>query len=331
MNEFLLDWLVCPTCRCNLDWEIGERNGNEILAAVARCPQCDQQYPVREGIGVFLTSQLERNDLWKQADSELKRYLDMHPQIRRGLLETDLANLNPADQFYRHMILEEEGLYEEAQEAESTALRGMYTDEYWQAWQAQLAYVVNACLQKSEVIVDLACGRGYLLQELLRCGNPIVATDFSVRVLHKDKKRLEYSGMAEGINFLAVDARRTPFRDGVINLLTTNIGLPNIEQSGDLLAELRRICAGDFYAIHHFFPAEDVTHRHLFREMGNEVVHYEESLLKEFRKTNWKVNLENSIFGLARPTPRSVLLHGAEIDRIPLADVTLKWCTLHAC
>ena len=330
MHKFLIDWLICPTCRSELAWDFQRQIEEDIQEAEAACQECGEKFSIQEGIGIFLASHWLRADLWQQADSELKRYLDGHLQIKQELLQTPLENLSPADQFFRHMILEEEGFYEPSQEAEKAALQGMYTDKYLQAWQAQLEYVVEACSRQSGPITDLACGRGYLVQRLLETGNPIVATDFSVDVLRKNKKRMEHFGLNKHLSFLAVDARSTPFRDGVVPLLTTNVGLPNIEQAGDLLAELRRICGGEFYAIHHFFPRDDSIHQQVFAEMGNELVHYEDTLLEEFMKKHWKVTLENSISALAKPTPKPILLDGAEIDRIPLVDVTLKWCTIHA-
>ena len=330
MHKFLIDWLICPTCRSELAWDSQERTQEDIQQAVATCKNCGEMFSIQEGIGIFLASHLLRADLWQQADSELKRYLNEHLQVKRELLQTPLKHLSPADQFFRHMILEEEGFYEQSQEAEKAALRGMYTNEYMQAWQAQLEYVVEACSRHSGAIIDLASGRGYLAQRLLETGNPIVVTDFSVDVLRKNRMRMDHFGLSKQLSFLAVDARRTPFRDGVVPLLTTNVGLPNIEQADDLLAELRRICGGEFLAIHHFFPRDDSIHQQVFAEMGNAVVHDEDALLAEFVNKHWKVTLENPLSALAKPTPKSVLLEGAEIDRIPLADVILKWCTLRA-
>ena len=37
-------------------------------------------YPVREGIGLFLLPDLPRNDLWEQAESQLSRYLREHTE-----------------------------------------------------------------------------------------------------------------------------------------------------------------------------------------------------------------------------------------------------------
>ena len=75
--------------------------------AMARCTDCDAVYPVEEGIGVFLTQDLQRTDLWEAVDSELARYLQAHPAVQRRLLEDPLHTLSPADRFFRAMALEE--------------------------------------------------------------------------------------------------------------------------------------------------------------------------------------------------------------------------------
>lgn len=330
MQEFLVDWLECPACRSPLDWKIRKHNLGDIEQAIATCRNCGSRFCIEEGIGIFLTGWLERNDLWQQADSELKRYLDGHPTIKKELLQTPLSHLSPVDQFFRHMILEEEGQFEESRQAAEIAMQGLYRKEYRQAWNSQVEYVLQAANSQQGPVIDLASGKGYLVEKLSSQRNPVVATDFSPLILRKTKKRLEHFGLSRHLSFLAVDARCTPFKDGIVAMLTTNLGLPNIEQSDGLLAELHRICGGDFYAIHHFFPRDDSTHRQVFTKMGNEVVHYKQKLLREFKKNHWKVNLENRCFALAKPTPRGSLIAGAEIDRIPVEEVTLEWCTIHA-
>ena len=73
MQNFLLDLLQCPACGGDLTWEIEERRGAEIEAATAHCQDCSVDYPVREGIGLFLTPDLPRNDMWAQVETGLKR------------------------------------------------------------------------------------------------------------------------------------------------------------------------------------------------------------------------------------------------------------------
>ena len=88
MDRFLIDMLECPLCHQPLDWQIDHQFENQIEQAEARCSGCEATFPVREGIGIFLTPELPRNDLWEQVDSQLTSYLRDHPDIERTLMES---------------------------------------------------------------------------------------------------------------------------------------------------------------------------------------------------------------------------------------------------
>jgi len=63
MREELVAMLECPVCHGELHWRIAEQRGERIETAEAVCTGCAATYPVREGIGVFLTPDLPRRDL----------------------------------------------------------------------------------------------------------------------------------------------------------------------------------------------------------------------------------------------------------------------------
>src|SRR5262245_25543836 len=104
MHTYLIDMLDCPACHAELVWQIGERSERRIITAQVTCQACAAIYPVRDGIGLFLTPDLPRNDLWEQMDSGLVRYLREHPELEQQLLESSLETLNPADQFFRALV-----------------------------------------------------------------------------------------------------------------------------------------------------------------------------------------------------------------------------------
>ncbi len=225
MHTYLIDMLECPACHAELQWKFSERSEKRVIAAKATCTACAASYPVRDGIGLFLTPDLSRNDLWERMDSGLVRYLREHPQLERQLLEAPLEQLNPTDQFFRAMMLEARGNYREARAVEETALRSLYTPEYLECWTSQFDYVIAQLSASSGPIVDLASGRCYLVETLAnRLQRPVVASDFSPTVLRHNRHRLEHSGVYEAVSLLAFDARHTPFKTGCITALTTNPG-----------------------------------------------------------------------------------------------------------
>jgi uncharacterized protein YbaR (Trm112 family) len=329
MHTYLIEMLECPACHGNLEWRIIEQNEDRIETAEAHCTTCSTVYPVRDEIGLFLIPELRRNDLWEQVDSGLIQHLRTHPELELQLLEVPLDTLAPADQFFRALVLEEQGNYLEAKIAEEVANQGLYTSDYINCMNSQFEYVVEYLSTTEGPIIDLASGRGYLVEELVRrLKRRIVATDFSPRVLRGDRKRLKSIGLYDQVSLLAFDARRTPFKDGAITTLTTNLGLPNIAEPGNLLIELRRIVNGILLAISHFYPEEDKANANVIREAGLELLLYRRTALQQFAEAGWNVEVRNPCVGEANPTPSSVLLEGARIDGLPVANTKLEWCVL---
>lgn len=331
MHQYLIELLECPACHGTLDWNISEQSENRIESAEARCNTCAAIYPVRDGIGLFLLPAAGRNDLWEQVDSELNKYLRERPEFEHKLMDVPLDTLAPADQYFRAVVLEERGNYREAQTVENSANKGLYSSDYTDCWDRQLDYVVEWLSTGEGPIVDLASGRCYLVEKLVKSlERPIIATDFSPSVLRRDRQQLQALGLYDRVSLLAFDARCTPFKDGAIRTLTTNLGLPNIEEPGNLLRELRRIVTGAFLAISHFFPEEDEANAKAILEFKLETMLYRRTALKAYAEAGWKVEMKNICVGEARPTPPSVLFDGASIDGLPVADTSLEWCVLLA-
>jgi len=323
--------LECPVCHNELDWTILERSDTRILTAEICCQACRAPYAVRDGIGLFLAPNVSRNDLWQQADSQLTQYLRQHPDVERRLMQSPLGTLSPADQFFRALVLEERGNYAEAKATEDLASAGLYTSEYLACWNSQLNYVIEELALLDGPIVDMASGRCYLVEQLAqRLKHPIVASDVSPRVLQQARRRLEWRGVYEQISLLVFDAQSTPFKADMIKTLTTNLGLANIREPGDLLRELRRIVCGKFLAISHFYPENGDANVQKLSELGLATLLFRRSALACFANAGWEVEVVNSCLGTARPTPIGTVLEGASIDTLPVAETTLEWCTLIA-
>jgi hypothetical protein len=132
------------------------------------------------------------------------------------------------------------------------------------------------------------------------------------------------------LSFLAFDARKTPFKSGAIEVMTTNVGLMNIENPGDLLSELKRIVSGTLLAVSHFFPEDDNANRKVIEEAGIDAFVYKVSALKHFSATGWSAAVENSYLAKALPTPPSTIFEGVRADGMPVAPTELEWCTIRA-
>jgi uncharacterized protein YbaR (Trm112 family) len=331
MQTYLIEMLACPVCHGELDWRIAECSGDRIERAEAHCAACSAIYPVREGIGLFLTPDLPRDDLWEEMDSHLSDHLRQHPEIEQRLLHVPLASLALADQFFRSLILDERGEVLQARIAADMALSGLYTPEYLDCSERQIEYALEYLSSSYDAIVDLASGMGSLVERVARkLSRPIVATDFSPCVLRRDRRRLSSFGLYDRVSLLALDARRTPFKDGAIKTLTTCQGLSNIREPGALLAELRRIVCGSFLALSIFFPEGDEANVAAIRAMGPSDLHFRHSALASFAHAGWQTEVVHSCLGRAQPTPKGVVLEGAGIDASPVAETTLEWCVILA-
>jgi len=331
MHKFLIDLLVCPICHHDLDWKIEKEDDIHLTAGKAACRECKAVYPLWDGIGIFLTPDLPREDLWRQAGSRLVRYLREHPDIERRLMATPLEMLSPTDQFFRGEILEARQEFAKAKLVHDIAMRNLYHTEYLSCWQSQVEHVIQELVNTSGPVIDLASGKGYLAVEIaLRTGRLVVPTDFSPTVLRRNRAWLKVFGLGDQVSLLAFDARRAPFRNGAIEMLTTNLGLPNIQNPGELMKELRRIVSGRFLAISIFYPPDDEDNASKLREAGLGDLLFRQPAINTFNSAGWEVALDNLKHGKALPTPPSRLLEGARIDAFPVTETVLEWCVLDA-
>jgi len=331
MLDYLVEWLQCPNCHGDLRWQVNEHEGAHIEAGSARCKLCGADYPIRDGIGLFLLPDLPRDDLWQEVDSALSKFLNSSPEIERQLMDVPVESLGPADQFFRAMILEERGDFHLAAEAEKLAMAGLYTPEYRTCSDSQVNYALELVRRHQGAVVDLASGRGHLVQRLADLKDrPVVASDFSPKVLRRNRRWLKHSGRYDRVSLLGFDARRTPFRDGVVPIMTTYVGLPNINSPGELLVEIRRIVGGVFIAVSQFYPPDDAFNRHALEQAGRETMHLKGLALDGFASSGWHVEVVNLCYGPARPTPAATVIEGAGIDGFPVAETELEWCVLVA-
>lgn len=331
MKKYLVEMLECPICHNRLIWQMEVENEDEIEQAEAYCTGCDAMYPVIDGIGIFLTPDLPRKDLWAEVESQLSLYLRSHPEQEKKLMEGPAEDLSPTDQQFRALVLDERGEYGKGKRVEELAHKNMYTREYKNCWDSQIDYILDNLEAFQGPIVDLASGRCYLVEKIAsNLHRQVVATDFSPSVLRRNRKYFQYLELDHLVSFLAFDTRKTPFGDGPIEIMTTNLGLPNIEDPGDLLKEIKRIVNGTFLAISHFFPNEDDENHALIKQAGIEAFVYKESAMNHFSAVGWKSRIENSCIANALPTPDSEIFEGARADGLPVAPTQLEWCTIRS-
>ena len=330
MQTLVQKILICPACHGDLDWDITEENADHILEALATCRNCEADYPVREGIALFLTPDLSREDLWAAVDNRFAKIFAQYPDLEHKLMHTPLTDLNPADLFFRSMVLEERREWDASLAISQSIDTKLYSPEYVAGQRQQIEAVVNALVGSNEPIVDLACGRGRLVEELLRhTSAPVIATDFSPKILRRNRDYFAHLGLSERLSLVACDARRLPFKAESVPTLTSFVGLANIDKAGEVIQELQRVVAGRLMAISIFYDPADTAHADLIKKFGMEGLLYEMALLGQFDDLGWAATLEQRFDAQVFPTPVGDIFE-AGVDGLPIAETTLTWGTIVA-
>jgi len=328
MHKHYIDMLVCPVCQNELEWHIKEENEDRIINANISCSSCHEEYEVRDEIAVFLTNQLARNDLWEQGESGLEKYFKEEPEIYEKLMNTPEEELNGTDYWYKASYFEMKRDFSTSSKMYEQAFKKIYTQEYIDGWDSQMDFIIKN-IKDNEPVVDIASGKGYLVERLLRqTENYIVATDFSPTILLRNKEYYKYKDLYNKLSLIAFDARKTPFRDNSISTMTSNMGLQNIEQAGEVINEMNRITKKTFMPVMFFIDKEDKVHMDLMNTVGNVAYATRENALETFKRAAWHVEIFNSFMANIKPTPKGEILEGAGIDGFPIEDTTIEYCVI---
>ncbi len=59
MKKDLMDILVCPMCKGELQFSIEEENENEVVTGTLYCAKCDVRYPIVDTIPNLLPPDLQ--------------------------------------------------------------------------------------------------------------------------------------------------------------------------------------------------------------------------------------------------------------------------------
>jgi demethylmenaquinone methyltransferase/2-methoxy-6-polyprenyl-1,4-benzoquinol methylase len=103
-------------------------------------------------------------------------------------------------------------------------------------WRRAVTRILGA--RPGDRVLDLAAGTGTSSRAFARAGAKVVACDFSLGMLRAGKQR---AAAKESVAFTAGDALRLPFGDESFDAVTISFGLRNIANTGQALAEMRRV------------------------------------------------------------------------------------------
>lgn len=331
MHKHYIDKLICPKCHGNLEWNIQEETEERIVNASIVCTECESKYEVRDEIAVFLTSDLSRNDLWETGESGLEKLFRENPDIYEKLFNMPEDKLNGADYWFKASYYEMKGNYDLSTAMFDKAFNKVYTQDYINGWESQQEYVIKNVDETDKTVVDIASGKGYLVEKILKAtNNYVIATDFSPTILKRDKEYFKFKGVYDRVSLIAFDARRTPFKDNSIEVMTSNMGIQNIENPGEVIKEMYRINGGTFMSVMQFIDENDKTHMELFEKYASTAYATKRNATEVFEGEGFKVLVENCFMADIKPTPVGEIIEGAGIDGFPVQDTKVEYAVIVA-
>ncbi|GAA4589504.1 demethylmenaquinone methyltransferase [Planotetraspora phitsanulokensis] len=110
-------------------------------------------------------------------------------------------------------------------------------------WRKATADAIDA--GPGELVLDLAAGTGTSTDAFTMLGARAIACDFSLGMLRTGVARRGgsglYGGGVRGVSFVAGDALRLPFAEGVFDAATISFGLRNVADTTQALREMLRV------------------------------------------------------------------------------------------
>lgn len=107
-------------------------------------------------------------------------------------------------------------------------------------WRKAVAAAVDA--GPGELVLDLGAGTGTSTDSFTTLGARAIASDFSLGMLRTGVLRHGGNALSgPGVPFVAGDALRLPFGDGVFDAVTISVALRNVHDTGQALREMSRV------------------------------------------------------------------------------------------
>lgn len=320
MHKSLIPLLMCPACHGDLEVQITREDEVHLIEGRFVCNDCKREYPVIDGIGIFLDVKENRGDFWKRQEDFASRFRMEHPIRFYFLTRTFFGNIRPEDYFLKGMLLEDEGILERA-------MKRVYTRDYLIGYEKTKQVLAEIEKGDSSPILEIACGRGGFFKPFLksRLGSGVyIASDFSPTVLRSDLKWLTTNGLGKRATFLAFDAKAMPFKNYSIPGVVSNLGFPNVQNDGKAVTEAFRVLTASGNLITNFMFTKKETENYVkAKEYGLDRFYTRENVERVFEEAGFRFTLEELHRGSVSPTPGG-------IDLLPVVQDTYSFCVLRA-
>lgn len=288
MRKDLMNIIVCPACKAELNWSVSLESNDTIIQAQANCTQCRRTYPVENEIADFLVGGPDDIDPWQKDESILSGIKD---EIKEALLSANLNKLNSVDLYYLGELYREAGKYKIADKLKKLENSKKYPPAYINAMQLQFN-AIKPDREYNGFLLDIATGRGTLYKLLRKYyPNHIICSDVSKRILTELKTNLSELGLCDNVSFVAMNAERMPLRNNSIALITSYLGIGHIRNSHAFACEISRIMQGEFRSIEILYPEKKGVNGDYIKKHRMECNLYYSYIQKLFQDENLCVDL----------------------------------------
>lgn len=223
MNDRILDLIVCPECRGDLQLEnFSGRNFENIVDGVLTCNECKREYPVIEGIPRLLPDKLIGNVLFYHEEF-FKRYRSAFQNIENYLSDD------------QEVILKQKTLRSFSFQWNAF---GEIFKEYSLHWNDFLPHSLGDTYFQGKLGLDAGCGFGRHILQAARSGAEMVGIDLSeaVKAAYVNTMHLKNVHIVQG------DLFNLPFRKGTFDFIYS-IGvihhLPEPQKGFEALVDLQ--------------------------------------------------------------------------------------------
>lgn len=284
------------------------------------CENCGRTYPVIDGIGIFLDTKEDKDDLWRQQEGFASKFRREHPVRYFILTKTFFGNIKPEHYFLKGLLLEDEKILERA-------TKRIYTRDYLTGYEKTKQALKEIEKDEPSLILEIACGRGNFFKPFLqsRKSNAVyVASDFSPTVLRSNYGWAKKNSLENDVTLIAFDAKAMPFRDNSIPAVVSNLGFPNIRNDGKAVEEAFRVLISSGILITNFMLTMKETENYAkAKEYGLDQFYTRENVDGAFRKVGFKFSVQELHRGRVRPTPGG-------IDLLPTVQDVYSFCVIKA-
>jgi uncharacterized protein YbaR (Trm112 family)/ubiquinone/menaquinone biosynthesis C-methylase UbiE len=208
MRTRLLDFLVCPDCRVELELTAFEKDGVEVLSGTLHCPK-GHIFPIAGGIPRMLPSSFR--DHWSAIESKA-------PQPLTEPLASFVKNSGAATRQY------------------DTRTKANFSNEWdnhdigGKTWSMELDHRVRAFFLEpiripekelnGKVMIDAGCGNGSQSVAYTKFGLEVIALDLSTGLEKGYAFRNIHSGaVPEKVHFVQADLQRPPIADNSVDII----------------------------------------------------------------------------------------------------------------